>query len=453
MTDENLAVDPEKTLDEEVFDDATPDVEPSDDAASEVEPSEDATSEEEPSDEEKMKAKLKEAIEIEQEDIGPLRIKLTVTIPRDHLEERMTEQFDELKRDAQVPGFRKGHAPMRLIEKRFGTEVGDQLLTQVVGDGYRAAIEKQKINALGDPLFWAVVKEERVGEDKVSRTVEAEKLVPFDKALEAFTMPKEGPLSFSCEVELKPEFELPELDKIPVTRPLAKITDEDVESEVKNLRMMRGSFVPVEEGGVELDDLLYVDMTMSVGDEILVNKDNFDIAARDIRIEGVILEGLGEALIGKKPGDLATLEATIPDDHENIDIRGKSAKFEFTVREIKRLELPPIDEEFLKSGGFESESELRDMLRASMEARFSKTINRVMRGQISDHLIDNTKIEIPQDLSQRQTDRSLRRRRISMLREGIPETMVDKAMDELQGEARDQVVRDLKLYFILEKIA
>ena len=217
--------------------------------------------------------------------------------------------------------------------------------------------------------------------------------------------------------------------------------------------MMRGSFVPVEEGGVELDDLLYVDMTMSVGDEILVNKDNFDIAARDIRIEGVILEGLGEALIGKKPGDLATLEATIPDDHENIDIRGKSAKFEFTVREIKRLELPPIDEEFLKSGGFESESELRDMLRASMEARLDQTINRVMHGQISDHLIDNTKIEIPQDLSQRQTDRSLRRRRISMLREGIPETMVDKAMDELQGEARDQVVRDLKLYFILEKIA
>ena len=139
----------------------------------------------------------------------------------------MTEQFDELNRDAQVPGFRKGHAPMRLIEKRFGTEVGDQLLTQVVGDGYRAALEKQKINALGDPLFWAVVKEERVGEDKVSRTVEAEKLVPFDKALEAFTMPKEGPLSFSCEVELKPEFELPELDKIPVTRPLAKDTDED----------------------------------------------------------------------------------------------------------------------------------------------------------------------------------------------------------------------------------
>ena len=142
MTDENLAVDPEKTLGEEVSDDATPEVEPSDDAVSEVEPSDDAASEEEPSDEEKMKAKLKEAIEIEQEDIGPLRIKLTVTIPRDHLEERMTEQFDELKRDAQVPGFRKGHAPMRLIEKRLGTAVSDQPLMQVVGDGYRAPFEQ-----------------------------------------------------------------------------------------------------------------------------------------------------------------------------------------------------------------------------------------------------------------------------------------------------------------------
>ncbi len=405
------------------------------------------------SDEEQAMAKLKEAITVEQEDIGSLRRKLTVTIPRDTLDDRLGEQFTELKRDAVVPGFRKGHAPLVLVEKRFGADVGEQLISQLLSSGYLAAVEKEELKVLGDPLFWVKVSEEREGENQQTEKVETEKLLPMDKALDELKLPKEGPLTFSCEIELKPEFELPQLDKIPVKKPSVEITDEDVEVEIKRMCMSRGTFEPVEDGAVELDDLLYVAMKMSVGDEVLASDDNYDMSARDMRIKGVPLAGLGEALKGKKTGESVTFEGTVPEDHENIDARGKTAKFEFTINEIKRLYVPGLDEELLTSFGYDTEDELRETMRYVLESRLDSTIKKGMRQQVSDYLVDKTTLELPEGLSQRQTDRSIARRMIEMYQAGIPQAELEKSMDEMRTRAHDQAVRDLKLYFILEKVA
>ncbi len=110
--------------------------------------------EQELSEEQKQMAKLKEAISIDTEEIGSLRLKLTVTVPKETVEERMGEQFAELKRDASIPGFRKGHAPMALVEKRFASDVGEQLKSQLLSSAYLAAVEKEELKPLGDPLIW-----------------------------------------------------------------------------------------------------------------------------------------------------------------------------------------------------------------------------------------------------------------------------------------------------------
>lgn len=412
-----------------------------------------AEQEEELSEDEQLQAKLKEAITVVREEIGALRLKLTVTVPQDAMDERRNEQFAELKRDALVPGFRKGHAPLALVEKRFASDVGEQLKTQLVSRGYLAAIEKEDINALGDPLFHVKVKENRVGDDRVSREVETEKLLPLDEALDNISVPKEGPLTFTCEVELKPEFELPKLEKIPVKRPSVSIDDDDVEAELKRMSMWRGTFQPVEKGMIKADDLLYADMKMSVEGEVIASEENFDLAARDLRIKGVPLEGFGSAVIGKKAGDTVSVEAAVPGDHENIDIRGKTAQFEFVIQEVKRFEHPPIDDELLGAMGFGSEKELRADIRTSLESRLDATIKDALRRQIGEFLIDETKLEIPEGLSQRQTDRSVNRRRIEMYQAGLPETEIDRNMDKLRAKAHDQAIRDLKLFFILGKIA
>ena len=406
--------------------------------------------EEEPSADEKAMARLKEAVEVEREDLGGLRVKLRVTVPRDILDERLGEQFAELRREAMIPGFRKGRAPLKLVEKRFASDVGEELKGKLVGSGYMAAVEKEEIKALGDPLIWVKAKEDRVADDGRSQSVDVEKLMSFDKALDHLVLPKEGPLSFTCELELKPQFDLPTLEKIPVQKPAITIDDEDVEAEIRRFRMLRGTHKPVEDAPVEQDDMLYTTAKMTVGEETIFSEDNFDVPARDVRIRGVLLNGLGNALIGRKVGQTGVVEAAVPDDHENADLRGKTAKFEFTVREIKRLELPLLDDGFAVSLGYDDLKDLRSSLKTRLAAEVDGIVARRMKDQVAAYLIDQTKLEIPTGLSQRQTERALARRMIEMYQAGYPEAEIEKAVDEARG-TREQVVRDLQLYFILEK--
>ncbi|MCH9003541.1 MAG: trigger factor [Planctomycetes bacterium] len=408
---------------------------------------------EELSKEEQAMADLKEAITVEREDIGALRLKLTVTIPEETINERRSEQFTELKRDAMIPGFRKGHAPMQLVEKRFASDVGEDIKSRLISSGILAATEKEGLNILGEPIFRTKVEEERVGEDQKTEKVEVEKLLPLAKALEAMTLPRTGDLTFTCEVELKPEFELPELAKIPVNKPAVEIDDDDIEEELRRMRAMNGTFKPVADGPVEEDDMLYANMTMKVDGKTIETDENCELAARDMRIKGVPLIGLADAVVGKKQGDRVSFEAGVPDDHDIVDIRGKKAEFEFTINEIKRLDIPPIDEAFLSSMGMDSEKELREQIRDGLQSGLDQTVKRGMREQVGAYLIEKTALEIPESLSQRQTERSIARRMIEMYQYGVPEAEIKKSVDQMRTKAHDQTVRDLKLYFILEKIA
>ncbi len=410
---------------------------------------------EELSEEEKLQAKLKEAVEVETEDIGTLRKKLTVTVPRDLIDERLQDQFAELKREAQVDGFRRGRAPLRLIEKRFGRDVGEELTGPLLGNAFLAAVEKEdlKDKTIGDPRIWVQIPEHRAGESGKKETVLADKLLEIDKAVEHMHLPEEGPLTFSCEVELRPEFELPKLKEISVIRPSGEVTDETVTAEVDRLRAMRGQYVPVEKGKIKADDLVVADVKGSVGDKVLIEEANHTMAARDQRLAGISVEGLGKALVGKKAEDQVAIEAVIPDDHEDGDLRGQTAKFELTVHDVKRMKLPEIDEAFLSGLGADSEDELREMIKADAEVNMKQMVQHKMRTDVRTYLLDHTELEIPEGLSQRQTDRAIARRMIELYRMGIPQPEIDKRIDQLKASAAEEAVNDLKYFFIMEKIA
>ncbi len=386
------------------------------------------------------KAKLKEAIDVSMEDAGTLRKKLTITVPRDAIDERLRDQFAELRRDAQVPGFRKGKAPLVLVEKRFGGEVGDQLVAQLVSSSYLAAVEKVDIKPLGDPLVWI----ESEGGDT--------NLVSIDKAVLDMKLPAEGALEFSCEVELKPEFTLPELDDIPVENPKVSISDDDVQGEIDRLRSMRGRYVPVD-GKIEKDDLVVADVVMKVGGEVVKEEENVQLAARPQVYSNISIENLGEVLEGKKADDSVTVKVTIGDDYSNLAHRGQEAEFAITVRDVKRIEIPPLDDELIEMAGFDNEAEMREQFKEALEARLDSVIKRGMRGQIGKYLTEKTEMELPTGMSQRQIDRVVARRKVELLQAGMPEAEVDKHTDELRAKATEETVTELKLFFIMEKIA
>ncbi|MBN1341172.1 MAG: trigger factor [Phycisphaerae bacterium] len=368
--------------------------------------------------------KLKEAVGVEIEDVGTLRHRLSLTVPRELIDERLDEQFTELQRERDIRGFRRGRAPRRLVEKAYGSEVRDLIREQIIAQAYQAATEKKDLHVLGEP----------------------------DLNLDEIKLPEEGNLEFSCVVEVKPEFELPELKGIPVKKPTVTITDADVDMQIERLQMRFGRYEPAEDGTVQIDDLVVADAKMSVDGEVVHEETNAQFAARPSRIEGIVVEGLGDALLGAKEGDQRSVEAEVPDDHENEKLRGKTAKFEFAVHDVKRLVLPTLDDDFAKMLGLESVAELKNMIKAESESRIDQEIQRGMRAQIRQYLAEKTELEIPAGLSGRQTERVVQRRMVELQRQGVPETEIEKNLDELRTTAKEQVAGEIRMFFILEKL-
>lgn len=398
---------------------------------------------------EALKEKLKEVISVQNAEAGVLRRTLTITVPEESLRAEFEKEFDELASDAIVPGFRKGRAPRRLIEKRFGRDVGSQVQTRLLSNAYLAAIEKEDLKVLGDPLVWVRPKAKGDGAGE-----SPERLLDMDKALEHFELPREGDFSFRCEVELRPEITLPDLEGIPVEKPSLKIDDDDVDEQINRIRARRGTLAPVAEGEkIEEDDLTICDVKISVDGKEVKTLENFPVAVRAQVIEGAVLSDLGDKFAGKKVGATVTAEGELPQDYEVESLRGRKAAFEFRINEVKRLSLPELDRNFLEAQGFDSEDEFRTFVKSSMERQLDDEIRRGMLNQVRRYLLDHIKMDLPEGLSSRQAERTAMRRMIELQRQGVPMEEINKHVDELRTGAREQAINDLKLFFIMEQIA
>lgn len=393
--------------------------------------------EEQEGEEPSLLERLKEVVEVETADLGPTRRMLTVRIPAETIREELDEQYGELMRDALVPGFRKGRAPRALVEKRFGRDVRQQVKTQLVSNGYLAALERTGLRAIGDPLIYT---------DK-----DGERGLAVHEAVDALELSEDGPLTFRCEVEIIPEFELPALEGIPLKRPVVTITDADVDAHVRRLQMLRGHYQPVEGGRVEPDDLVVGSVRVLEGEAVLREEANVELAARPQSLEGIPLPGLGDALKGARSGDVVRIEATVPPEH--AEWGGRSVVVEISIHDIKRLVLPEIDEDFVRHFGFDTEQQLREWIRSDLESRLGERIREGLRNQVAHYLVENTSLELPETLSARQTDRVVVRRLIELRRQGVPEAEIRKHLDELRTTARDEAIRQLKFELIMEKLA
>src|SRR3954469_15343715 len=148
------------------------------------------------------------------QDAGAARKRIVLDIPAARIKGKLKEAFGELQKDAVMPGFRRGRAPQRLIEKRFGGDIRNTVKQQVVAEAYEKAIEENKLSAIGEP----------------------------EVDLSKVELPEDGDMQVVGEVEVSPEFELPSIEKISVKRPKLEATDERLGLAVENLRKYFGNW-------------------------------------------------------------------------------------------------------------------------------------------------------------------------------------------------------------------
>ncbi|HZL34906.1 MAG TPA: trigger factor [Tepidisphaeraceae bacterium] len=360
------------------------------------------------------------------EAVGPAAKKVTVEIPRDRITAKLEEQFKDVRRQAAIPGFRVGHAPRKLIEKRFSEEVKDQVRGALVQESYKQALEKNKLLVIGEPEF---------------------------ENPDGIKLPEEGSLSYSFNVEVAPDITLPDMTNVKVKKPKITISEQNIDQAMANLREQQGVLVPIEDRGVEAGDYIIADVHVKVDGNVVAHQHDAQLVARPGRVADIQVDDLGAQLVGAKGGDTRSINAKAADTHPGVQIRGKDVIIEVAVKDIKKLELAEIDQAFLEDLGFEDRHGLRVALREQMEEKINEDIQQAMREQVNRFLLDNTTLEVPAKLSVSQTQRVVERRAMDLLRRGIPRQRVEANIERLRAGAQEEAIRELKLFFILQMIA
>jgi len=361
------------------------------------------------------------------EDVAACKKRLSITIPREEIEQKFNERFNELEREALVPGFRPGRAPRRLIEKRFRDAVAEEVRAKLVSEGFEKAIDEQKLDVIGEP------------------EIDPEKI----------ELPDEGAMTFSIDLEVRPQFDLPAdysaiaVDQ--VERP--QVTDETVARGLDRLRKQHGRIYPLPEGGeARENDLVSCGLTIQAGDVMVVDHQNVRLPVAAIAIEGIRLNNLPDLLKGAKAGDVRTAAITIGDDADNEDVRGKAAELRVKVDTIARVALPD-DAALLAAVDYEDMDSLRASLRRQQEAQSDNAFRRAQETAVQDWLLAAVPFDLPEDLAKRHANRLLQRQLVDLQYRGIPVEEIEKRMADIRGASTERAARDLKLHFILDAIA
>ncbi len=363
-------------------------------------------------------------IGVDVEEVGTLKKKVTVKVPRGRIDAKYDEMFGELGRTAQVPGFRIGRAPRKLIEKRFGKEVERDVRNAIIGDSLGDAVEKTKLKTLGEP----------------------------DLDLEAIELPESGDMEYSFEVEVAPEFDLPDIKGIKVEKLSLEVNDERIDQYIEQLRLGRASFEKTGGAAAEGDVVLGGAKIIAEGLEPL-DRPGLTLRVAPGQIEGLPLVDLDKNLTGKKAGDMVSMKVKAPAAHPNESWREKEITIELTLSEVRRRKLPKVDKELASQLGFDSLKELRSAVAERMKSRLKAETQRSMREQVSRFLLDKTDFQLPEGLINKQTANVLQRSRVDMMVQGMPQEQIDSRLTELQAAAAQEAQRVLKLSFILGKIA
>jgi len=376
--------------------------------------------------EEQQATELKNTVTIEE--AGPCKKRVSVEIPQETIKKAADEQYETLRKEALVPGFRKGRAPRRLLEKRFGKETSEQIKLKLLADASDSAIKDNKLDTLREPN------------------------VDFEK----IELPDSGPLKFDFEVEVRPEFELPELKGIAVEKKKFEVTDEQVGREIEQLRKYAGLWSPRQEGEtVELDDQIIADVVLKAQDAEQEQKlDNVEIYVRRNGFVGAIaVEKLDELLVGAKADQIKKITVEVPKTYFRQEYRGKKVDIEIAIKDIKWLKSAELNEDFLKRFGVENEGQLREKLRDGLRSRLEQQVQADMAEQIYKYMLDNTKLDLPTDIVAEQSATLLQRQYINLLQRGLTREQIEEHMEQLRAGSEQQAAEQLKTFFIMDKVA
>lgn len=351
---------------------------------------------------------------------------VVVTIPHSEVERYMRDAYDELVPEAQVPGFRAGRAPRKLVEKQFRDRVSDQVKSSLLMDSLSQVTESAEFSAISEPDF----------------------------DYESIDLPPDGDFRYEFKVEVRPEFETPPWKELQLSRPTEEISDEAVEKAVKGLISRNAAFEAVDDPAAEGDSLLLTARFLHDGRVVSeMDEERVRLTSRLSLSDGVC-EDFGDALRGAREGETRKAKVKIGDQAPNEELRGKELDAEFEVIEVSRKQIPELTESYLRElGDFDSKEEFYDFVRSSLQRQVAYRQEQALRKQIVETLTSDAEWDLPPDLVRRQTRREMERKILELRRSGFDEDTIRRLVNVMRQNAQAATEASLREHFILEQIA
>lgn len=375
------------------------------------------------------KDKLQQEIEIR--DVGPCKKHIKVIVNRAQIDERLNERYTELVRSdqPQVRGFRPGKAPRKLIEKQYHDSVSEEVKTQVLMASLEQLADEQRISPLSPP----------------------------DLDPHAIIIPKEGPFIYEFDIEVRPEFDVPNYKGLHLKRPVHTFTDVEIEAEKKRLLEPYGQLVPKEGDPptVALNDYITADVVISFhGKEINKLQETRVKVEKQFALSDGVAPDFGAKMIGAKPGDVREVEIILSQEIGAAQLRGQKVQATFTIKDIKETRLPELTQELMEEVfGVSNSESLHEFVKIVLERRLEYTQRQEARAEVLAKLAAEANWDLPQDMLRRQASRTLSRRLLEMKNAGMSEEQIAGRRRLLEQDVLKNTAAALKEHFVLQKIA
>ncbi|HXI74428.1 MAG TPA: trigger factor [Pyrinomonadaceae bacterium] len=368
-----------------------------------------------------MKTELKE--------ISPTQKQIDIEIDADAVRAVYDRISDNYAHNANVPGFRPGHAPRAVVRTRFKDQIRTEVLRELLPSAVQQAVEEYKLEPLGEP---ELNLENNEGLDRLGQQ----------------------PIAFNVSIDVLPEIKLGEYKGLETTRRTRPVKDEDVERVIEQLRENSASLEPVENRGAQIGDTV----TANFHGKFVDTPEAEPINVQDVDVvlggEGVVQE-MTDNLTGAKADDEKTFSVDYPQEFSAKGLAGKNIEYTVKVTAVRMKELPELDDEWAQSLGDEIETldQLREKVHSDLEARATDEAEGKMRSDLLRKLVDAHEFELPERLVAHQTEHRFESVVRDMISHGIdprnPELDWEKARDSL----KDQASFDLRSSLLLEHLA
>jgi trigger factor len=357
------------------------------------------------------------------EEINSIKKRLNIEVPVDQVTKEVDSFYGELGKKARIKGFRPGKVPRNILERHFKDYVKAEIIQKLIQDTYSTALSEKNLHPVSPPVI-------DPGELENGKSFQ-----------------------YTAIIEIKPEIKIEGYLGLRIEGKKEGVKDEEVEERLKNLQNLHANLKTIQEARpIQTGDYVIIDYE--------ARKDGKPLEegkAIDFTVEvgsGRFIPALEEKLVGLRLEEEKELEVSFPEDYGYQKWAGKTISFHVKIKEIKEKIFPPLDDEFAKDlGDYSSLEALKAKLKGEIEKEKELMLERQLKDQVVDQLLQANPFEIPESMVDEQAKALVSNTKLRLATQGLALKNLNVSEEKLQEDYREMAKRQVRTFLILEKIA